>query len=113
MAQSEKRAEKRIQYEHTITFRTENTIMEISLDISNISMSGVYVVTSQPLDIATKCSIEIKLTDEENERVLVLVEGIVSRVDDKGQGVQFTSLTEDNIAMLQQIVSSGTQQARA
>ena len=106
MPQTEKRAEERIVYEHTIVFRTEKTIMETALDIRNISMSGVYVATTQPLDIGTKCSIEIKLHDKNNSLVILLLEGVVSRVDDTGQGVEFIDLDTDDIAKLDQVLSS-------
>ncbi len=104
MAQPEKRADKRIPYEHTVVFRSETTIMESKLDISNISMSGVYVLTKHPLDLGTKCSLEIKLR-KDNQLVILLVGGVVSRVDDKGQGVEFTEIGEENSAKLQEVLS--------
>ncbi len=106
MSQPEKRADERIKYEHTIVFRTEKTIMETAIDASNISMSGVYVVTNQPLDRGSKCSIEIKLHDKEDNLVILLAEGVVSRIDNKGQGIEFTALDEDTTARLQQLLSS-------
>ena len=104
MTQPEKRAEKRIPYEHTVVFRSETTIMEVALDISNISMSGVYVLTKHPLDLGTKCSLEIKLYSD-GQPVVLLIEGLVSRVDDKGQGVEFTDIGEENSAKLQEVLS--------
>ncbi len=41
MAQPEKRADKRIPYEHTVVFRSETTIMESALDISNIRKNNL------------------------------------------------------------------------
>lgn len=105
MTQSEKRTKERIRYEHTIIFRTEKTILETIVDIRNISMNGVYVATDQPLDTGTKCSIEIRLHEKDDHPIILLVEGIVSRVDGKGLGIKFTGLDENNNARLRQVLS--------
>ncbi len=106
MSKPEKRMEKRIVYRYTIVFRSEKSIMETVLDISNISMSGVYVATNHPLDIGTKCSVEIKLRGSRDNPVVVLAEGVIVRVDNKGQGIEFTRLDEDTLVNLDKIMSS-------
>jgi c-di-GMP-binding flagellar brake protein YcgR len=105
MAHSEKRVAKRVLYQCTILFRSEKTIVETTLDISNISMSGVYVVTTPPLDVDTKCSIEIRFRDQRDNPDILLAEGVVARCDNRGQGIEFTNLDEEAIEKLYQIVS--------
>ncbi len=106
VSKPEKRMEERIVYEYTIVFRSEKSIMETVLDISNISRSGAYVATNHPLDIGTKCSVEIKLRGPKDNPVVVLAEGVIVRVDNKGQGIEFTHLDEDTLVSLDKILSS-------
>lgn len=106
MSQVEKRAKKRIDYQNTIVFRSETTIMETALDISNISMSGVYLYTKQPLGLGTKCSLAIKVLDGDGQQhINLLVEGVISRVDDNGQGIEFTDISEEETATLQEVLA--------
>ena len=53
-------------------------------------MSGVYVVTTPPLEVDTKCSIEIRFRDQRNNPAILLAEGVVA---------------EETIEKLYQIVS--------
>ncbi len=104
MTNFEKRAKERIIYKQTIVFRTEETIMESALDPLNISMSGVYIVTNHPSTPGTKCSIEIKQYDKNNTLFVLLIEGVVTRIDDRGQGIEFKNLDEENTAQLNQLL---------
>ena len=104
-----KRQFSRVPLSHTVRYRAEDTHKFASGDMSNLSLGGMFVQTSQPLAAGTE--VYLQFLAESGE---IVAEGHarVAHIGDGGMGLEFTSIDEKFIAYAQLVVSEGLIQQR-
>lgn len=69
----------------------------------DLSLHGVYVMTSSPFPSGTECRVELQLAGASSD-LKIRIDGEVVRVDDEGMGIRFESMDIDALIHLKNIL---------
>lgn len=75
----------------------------ISEETRDLSLQGVYVLTTSPLTPGTECMVELRLEGSSSD-LKIRIRGQVVRVDDQGMGIRFESMDIDALIHLKNIL---------
>ncbi|MBF0397491.1 MAG: PilZ domain-containing protein [Desulfobacterales bacterium] len=83
-----KRQRQRIDFVTKVTLNFPTNGEMLNALMKNISMKGIFVETDKKIPIDTPCIAEIIITAP-NSKLIMQIEGFVSRHDSEGLGIQF------------------------
>jgi len=104
----EKRKRTRVEFSTKVIIKLEDSEIVTQSDTKDISLSGLYVQTDEKIPLNTKVDCKIILPGGIDE-FGISIEGIVSRVDPNGFGINFVSMDPDSFAHLKNIAMYNSQ----
>ncbi len=100
----DKRSAKRIKFDSKVQIWCKrNTCLKGKVDSKNISLTGLYVETTERLDLEATCRVDINLIGASSE-MICSIKGTICRHDDQGMGIVFTKLSPDNYLHIENLV---------
>lgn len=107
--ESEKRRHSRVDFKTDIRLilNAGGKTIEVDASSRDLSLKGVFITSDEPLDIGTRCEIDIILTGTVEEIVLS-IQGTVVRKTKTGMGISFNSMELETYAHLKNIIRYNT-----
>jgi uncharacterized protein (TIGR02266 family) len=102
-------SEKRIHRRFSINDEFTTIDRFVSEYVTNISRSGAFIKSSEPLPVGTEVNLRFSVMPEDDPDEIYIIEGVgkVVRVVDteqeKGMGVLFTKLTKESQAVVDRL----------
>jgi len=97
-----KRQFSRIPFDRDVTLKVGNA--KIHAEIENLSLQGVLLKTTHPLDLQEIMDIELRLSNNPDPFLLEL-QGTVVRCEDKKAAIHFTGMEPDSFLHLKNIIA--------
>ena len=90
----ERRLCTRTTFKADVVISTEAEQMRMEVDLGNISITGMYVVTDKKLPAGTECTVEIIISGRDSRLLIDSIRAVVVRNDNEGIGLSFISNME-------------------
>jgi hypothetical protein len=92
--EQDRRQDSRINFNGKVRITAQENSFQAEADAKDISLKGIYLVSSEKLPIESLCSLDITLTGESIIMKFTIF-GRVCRHDDRGMGIAFLDMEED------------------
>jgi hypothetical protein len=77
--------------------------LEVKGDSKDLSLKGIFLITSEKVPVGSLCSVRIFLTGS-NDDIELNIQGVVARAEHKGIGINFDSMDIDSFTYLKNII---------
>ncbi|MBL6991124.1 MAG: PilZ domain-containing protein [Bacteriovoracaceae bacterium] len=75
----------------------------------DISLSGIFVETTETLPPKTKCIVEINIADHGDTKNLIMLKSIVMRTTENGMGIRFVEMDGKIFSCITNIIAEAEQ----
>lgn len=100
----ERRKKIRVHFNTPVVLKTDSSNIAAEVNSKDISIKGMYIHTKEKIPPGLLCTVEIVLTGA-SSRLALAIDGVITRQDESGLGVEFKFMSIDSYYHLKNIVA--------